>query len=247
MGKILGEIIGLCFVLLTIITGCSIGGDAGNDAFLKEIVSAYPELEHHAYEIREVKRIVDGDTIVTSTGDKVRLIGINTPESVKPDSPVEFFAMEASRFSKQQLSEKKIYCFVDTSDTDKYGRLLRYLFIEGQTKMYNEILIQEGYANTMTVPPNVMYAKRFIAQERKARAQKKGLWGEADRPTAAEPDKLEAASPSCENPQIKGNKNSRNERIYHIPEGQYYDVTIAEEMFCTEQEAQATGFRKSKK
>lgn len=67
--------------------------------------------------------------------------------------------------------------FKDVEDKDKYGRLLRYVFIEGQTTMYNEVLVSEGYANTMTVPPNVMFSKTFVKLEREAREQKKGLWG----------------------------------------------------------------------
>jgi micrococcal nuclease len=125
--------------------------------------------------------------------------------------------------------------FKDISETDKYNRLLRYVFIKDHPVMFNETLLMEGYANTMTFPPDVMFAEKFTFLEREARNDHKGLWGQPKDNT-----------PSCDNPGIKGNINSRNEKIYHVPGGRYYDVTIAERMFCTEAEAMEAGFRKSK-
>lgn len=160
---------------------------------------------------------------------------MNTPEST---NKIEYYGKEASAYSKQQLEGKKVYMFQDTGDKDKYGRLLRYVFIENDSVMYNEKLLLEGYANTMTVPPNVMFSEKFVLLEREARNEHKGLWGEKNNQALT--------YTSCEQPKIKGNINSNNEKIYHVPEGRYYDATIAEEMFCTEEEAIAAGYRKSK-
>jgi micrococcal nuclease len=218
-------------------TGCSQFGNQGNsaDAFVTEILSSYPDLADKKYEIATVARTVDGDTFATETGDKVRLIGVNTPESTKE---VEFFGKEASSFSRERLTGKKVYMFQDTGDKDRYGRLLRYIFVENEPTMFNETLLIEGYANTMTVPPNVMFSEKFVQLEREARESDKGLWGDAYN---AAPE-----SNKCDEPKIKGNINSKNEKIFHIPGGRYYDQTKAEEMFCTEEEAIDAGFRKSK-
>jgi len=168
----------VAFLLLIFLIGCSAkNGQAGNDSFAADIVKQYPELKDRKYTIEEVKRVVDGDTFITKNDNRIRLIGVNTPETVKPNNPVERYGKEASNFTKQQLSGKTVYLFSDAGDKDKYGRLLRYVFIKGEPTMFNEVLIREGYANTMTVPPNVMFSDRFVKLEREAREKKKGLWG----------------------------------------------------------------------
>lgn len=125
-----------------------------------------------------VKRIVDGDTIVVDfngKGEKVRLIGMNTPESVKPNTPVQPYAIEASNFTKKMVSRKYVRLEFDVQERDKYGRLLAYVYLpDGQ--MLNEVLIEDGYARLMTIPPNVKYVDRFVKLQKKARDGKKGLW-----------------------------------------------------------------------
>ncbi|MGC6588089.1 thermonuclease family protein [Paenibacillus sp. Dod16] len=206
------------------------------DAFITQILLDYPELKDKKYELTTVTRIVDGDTFETESGQKVRLVGVNTPESF---GKVEFFGKEASNFSHERLNGKTVYMFQDTGDKDRYGRLLRYIFIENEKTMYNEILLIEGYANTMTVPPNVMYSKKFVELEREARENNKGLWGEGSKEQVLKNNK-------CAKPKIKGNINSKNEKIYHIPGGRNYEETKAEEMYCSEEEAIAAGYRKAK-
>ena len=73
------------------------------------------------------------------------------------------------------LTGKTVYLEKDAGDTDKYGRLLRYVYTEGG-KMFNEVLVQEGYAQVMTIQPNVKYQERFVQAQRQAREGKKGLW-----------------------------------------------------------------------
>jgi micrococcal nuclease len=220
------------------ITGCSQPGSQvteDENEFVAQIVSHYPELKNKKYEVETIKRVVDGDTYDTSSDHRIRIIGVNTPEVF---GEMQYYGREASDFSKKRLENQTVYLFRDVSDTDKYGRLLRYLFIQNVPVMFNETLLIEGYANTMTFPPDVMFAKKFLLLEREARENHKGLWGE---------NKDSSSNPAnCTNPQIKGNINSRNEKIYHLPDGRYYNQTKAEEMFCTEEEAVAAGFRKSK-
>ncbi|WP_240040914.1 thermonuclease family protein [Paenibacillus ginsengarvi] len=227
--------------MIALLAGCGGASGAGNGPDkLQAVFDRYPELKGRTYTQTEVKRVVDGDTFETKNGDKVRLIGMNTPETVKPNSPVERYGKEASNYSKKTLTGKTVYLFADAGDTDKYGRLLRYVFLEGEAEMYNETLLREGYANTMTIPPNVMFAKSFVQVEREARNKGKGLWGKESEPGKASPS--EAA---CKNPQIKGNINAKNEKIYHLPGSGSYEQTKAEMMFCTEEEAGNAGFRKA--
>lgn len=222
-----------------------------------------------------VTSVSDGDTVEVNGSEKVRLIGINTPETVKPNSPVQPYGKEASQFSKTQLLGKKVFLEQDVQTTDKYGRTLAYLFLqeprnanELESLMFNATLLREGYAQLMTIPPNVKYTELFLRLQRVAREQNKGLWGlgiykdnatstanvylpgkdPAAGSTAAvakTPSPPAVASKNCSNPTIKGNINSKGEKIYHVPGGQFYTRTNAEEMFCTEEQARAAGYRKS--
>jgi micrococcal nuclease len=224
------------------IWGCASGVMPVNSgADLEEVIRMYPELADKKVEESIVARVVDGDTFETDLGQKVRLIGVNTPEKF---GKAQYYGIEASQFTKEQLEGQKVYMFKDVSETDKYGRLLRYVFIKGNTVMYNETLLQEGFANVMTYPPDVMFAKKFVIFEREARTNNTGLWGHGEE---AVTQKEDAASheASCANPEIKGNINSRNDKIYHIPSGRSYNQTKEEVLFCTEEEAIAAGFRKA--
>jgi micrococcal nuclease len=232
-----------------VLAACSPEPDDHRDPFVRAIFGAYPELRGRAYDIETVKRVVDGDTFVTEGGDRVRLIGVDTPEV---HGRTEHYGKEASAFSGKRLTGNKVYMFKDVSETDRYGRLLRYVFVENETRMFNEILIAEGYGTALTVPPDVMFAEKFVRAEREARKNEAGLWAEAE--SAESDDTAEPAGsagtagqadagPGCAEPMIKGNINSRGEKIYHVPGGRYYEQTKAEEMFCTEEEARAAGYR----
>ncbi|MFZ5595494.1 MAG: thermonuclease family protein [Bacillota bacterium] len=137
----------------------------------------------------EVTRVVDGDTIhvnINGKDETVRLIGVDTPETVKPNSPVERYGKEASNFTKAQLGKKTVYLEKDVEERDRYGRLLAYVWLappeeindkEIRAKMFNTRLLADGYAQLMTVPPNVKYVDSFIVYQREARERNKGLWG----------------------------------------------------------------------
>jgi micrococcal nuclease len=124
-----------------------------------------------------VKRAVDGDTIELDNGEKVRYIGINTPESVDPRRSVECFGKEASEFNKNLVEGKSVALERDISDRDRYGRLLRFVYLEDGT-FVNEILVWEGYASVMTYPPDVSKQDIFREAEQEARSEKRGLWSE---------------------------------------------------------------------
>ncbi|UXF00579.1 nuclease [Fervidobacterium riparium] len=136
-----------------------------------------------------VLEVIDGDTIkVSIAGEeyKVRLIGVNTPETKHPVKKVEYYGPEAKAFTKKFLTGRTVYLEFDVGEKDRYGRLLAYVWLEKpkdrtneeiRKKMFNAILLLEGYAQVMTVQPNVKYVDYFIEYQREARENNKGLWG----------------------------------------------------------------------
>lgn len=124
-----------------------------------------------------VKRVVDGDTVELFNGEKVRLIGVDAPESVKPNSPVECFGREAARWLRETLEGKLVRLERDVSERDRYSRLLRYVYLD--TVFINELLVREGYATAVSYPPDVRELERLRRAEHEARARGVGLWNEA--------------------------------------------------------------------
>ena len=146
----------------------------------------------------KIERVVDGDTAIVSfvfddgskyTKERVRFLGVNTPETVHPSKPVEFYGKEASNFTKAQLTGKTVWLQTDVEVKDRYGRMLAYVWLkEPSTKdldneaairanMFNAKLLLDGYAQTMTVQPNSRYSNLFVHFQREAREAKRGLWG----------------------------------------------------------------------
>jgi micrococcal nuclease len=125
-----------------------------------------------------VVRVVDGDTIwVLRKGEetKVRLIGIDAPEEAHFGDPRECFARRATEFLRQLLEAQGVELELDVEERDQYGRLLAYVW--HRDGMVNEVLVAQGYATVATFPPNVRYVGRFLTAERRARAERRGLWG----------------------------------------------------------------------
>ena len=120
-------------------------------------------------------RVIDGDTIEVSGNRIVRYIGIDTPETVDPRKPVQCFAQEATAKNKELVNEKIVYLEKDVSETDKYDRLLRYVWLDKEV-MVNEVLLREGYAQVSTFTPDVKYQERFISAQKDARDNNRGLW-----------------------------------------------------------------------
>jgi micrococcal nuclease len=120
-----------------------------------------------------VIRVIDGDTIEIEGGQKVRYIGIDTPETVDPRKPVQCFGIEASNKNKELVEGKKVVLEKDVSETDKYGRLLRYIYVDGL--FVNDHLVREGYAYAYTYPPNVKYTDQFLEAQKEAKENNRGL------------------------------------------------------------------------
>lgn len=127
-----------------------------------------------------VSKVSDGDTFTIIIDNKkygVRLIGVDTPESVHPNKKKNVpYGKIASNYTKERLEGKKVILKKDVQARDKYGRILAFVYIDG--KMYNEELIEEGHAKIMTVPPNVNNTERFKKLQKEAQKLKKGVWNE---------------------------------------------------------------------
>lgn len=124
-----------------------------------------------------VVRVIDGDTIEVRIGAQtynLRYIGIDTPETVDPRRAVQCFGQEASNKNKELMSGKTVGLEKDVSETDRYGRLLRYVYVDGG--MVNAELVRSGYAKASSYPPDVRYQDLFGQLEGEARDAGRGLW-----------------------------------------------------------------------
>ena len=110
------------------------------------------------------------------SGERVRLIGFDTPESGKPDTPVQCFAEEASHFAEQLLKGRRVRLVRDVEEPDRDGRLLAYAYREPDDLFVNAELVRQGYARTATFPPNVRFVDELAALARQAREAGRGLW-----------------------------------------------------------------------
>lgn len=122
-----------------------------------------------------VTKVVDGDTIEIDGKYKLRYIGIDTPETVDPRRRVGCFGKEASNKNKELVLGKKVRLEKDVSETDKYGRLLRYVYVGDL--FVNKYLVEEGYAKASSYPPDIKYQEIFTLAQKTAQSANKGLWG----------------------------------------------------------------------
>lgn len=147
------------------------------------------EKPEDSYTPAKVQRVIDGDTLellIEGKVDRLRLIGVDTPESVHPDkSRNEEFGKVASNYTREKLLNKDIRVEFDVQQRDRYKRLLGYVWLGD--KMYNEEVTKAGYAKVATFPPNVKYLERFLAAEAYAKENKLGMWSQ--KPFEKEEDK----------------------------------------------------------
>lgn len=212
----------------------------------KENKNQFASEKRQIYQKAKVKYAVDGDTIwvdIDGKDEKVRFVGVNTPEVAKDGKPAEFMADEAKDFTNSILKNKEIYLERDISDRDKYDRLLRYIWLEEpvanpslsdiEKNTLNGILVKEGYAYANYYKPDIKYQEYLKELEKSAQENKKGIWSDG---TEQKEEKIDQTH------LIKGNKNSK---VYHLPEWDSYD-TVKEKnavYFETEKEAKDAGFR----
>lgn len=126
-----------------------------------------------------VTEVIDGDTIkveINGTEYKLRYIGVNTPETKDPRKPVEEYGQEAYQYNKKLVEGKTVRLVKDVSETDKYERLLRYVYVGNL--FINAELVKRGYAFASSYPPDVKYSDLFRQLEAQARKSNTGLWAE---------------------------------------------------------------------
>ena len=124
--------------------------------------------------------VVDGDTIDVAIGghrERVRLIGIDTPETKKPNTPIQCYGPEATKFTKSLLpKDTPLHLERDVVARDDFGRMLAYVYIAGDDKFVNMAIIRQGYARPLTIEPNDAHADEFVDAARTAQREHIGLW-----------------------------------------------------------------------
>ena len=131
-----------------------------------------------------VTRVVDGDTVKVSLGGRsetVRYIGMDTPETVKPHTPVQCFGERASAQNKQLVAGREVTLRLGAEPRDHFGRLLAYVYRRGDGLFVNAALVRGGFARTLTIAPNIEHAGELRRLQGTARAQRLGLWGACER------------------------------------------------------------------
>jgi micrococcal nuclease len=137
------------------------------------------ERSHNGLGRAQVLRVVDGDTIRVRVGghtERVRYIGVDTPESLKPGTPVQCYAKRASAANAALVAGRSVRLVADVEQRDRYGRLLAYVYREPDGAFVNAQLVRDGYARPLTIAPNVAHAREFAGLARNARRARRGLW-----------------------------------------------------------------------
>jgi len=159
--------------------------------YFLELLNLFDEVRD--YDEAAVRAVVDGDTVsVRRTGslltaETVRMIGLDTPESVHPDKDIEYYGVEASAFTKALLDGEEVFLSYDWNSTDKYGRTLAYVWLpisykgESFNALFNLLAISSGYGHAYTSYVfNDRYTEVFVEAERLARLSSRGLWSGGD-------------------------------------------------------------------
>jgi micrococcal nuclease len=206
----------------------------------------------HPRNAARVTAVTDGDSFeieMNGVDFRVRLIGLDAPEMGK-----EPLAEEARTALRDMLDGRQIIMVRDRSEADRYGRLLRFVFVDGV--FVNREIIRLGLAEENPYPPDTACTDEFQAAEEEARQEGLGLWGLESVGGGLTDADGKACRQNCATPSpgclIKGNINLEGEKIYHVPAGEYYAQTEiepekGERWFCSEAEAAAAGWRKSKR
>lgn len=149
--------------------------------FFVGVQSCHTAQQNLTYDQYYVTKVVDGDTFWvddgTEKGRKVRLIGVDAPETRKSGrKEIGYYGSESTDFLTALLLDKTVRLEYDVAAEDRYGRILAYVYLEDGT-FVNAELLRHGYAMVMTVPPNVSFAEEFVKLQREAREEGRGLWG----------------------------------------------------------------------
>lgn len=234
-------------------------------ASTKENATKYDISNFEEYELQD---IIDGDTIrikYNGSSEKVRLLLIDAPETNHETLGEQPFGTEAKEFVKQLLAgQDSVYVEFDVTYRDKYKRLLGYIYTEDGISVQEQLLKRGLVRVAYIYDPNTKHVDWFKSIQKTAQNKAAGIWSVEDYVTnrgfdkevyyAAVNDKKMSAvdedrlnmpenDASCE---IKGNINSKGNKIYHMPGQRDFENTVAEEMFCTEEDAKDAGFVRAK-
>lgn len=177
----LGIVVLAVLLFLGVLAQLAAGDRAGAEQLLKQIALLLGVESQTQDNLAIVKRVVDGDTIVVEIGGqeyRVRYIGVDAPESTTRQ---ECYGREAARFNRTLVEGQTVRLERDVSETDRYGRLLRYVYL-ANGEMVNEVIIREGYALARSFPPDVKYQERLREAEREAKQKRRGLWRSCPNP-----------------------------------------------------------------
>ncbi|MEK4520686.1 thermonuclease family protein [Psychrobacillus sp. FSL W7-1457] len=236
--------------------------EKAEEAPQKESSEATSSTTHDVSKLEEfpLVSVIDGDTIkikYNGANENVRFLLVDTPETNHPKLGEQPFGQEAKDFTKQLLKgQDTVFLEFDVSYRDKYNRLLAYIYTS-DGKSLQEELLKQGLARVAYIyAPNTKHVDWFEAIQKKAQQQAIGIWSVENYVTnrgydkdAVEEVKVVDKTNEEKKPNditdctIKGNINSKGEKIFHVPGQQYYEMTVAEEMFCSKEEAEAAGFR----
>lgn len=205
-------------------------------------------------------RVIDGDTVkvmIHNKEENVRFLLVDTPETNHPrmDGP-QPFGQDAKKFMEDFMTGGKVELELDVGERDHYGRILAYVYVNGVSAQ--EELLKRGLARVAYIfPPNTRYVDSYQAIQEQAQADGVGIWSVenyaqedgfypeyVEDPNLKPPSEEKRVSDNCT---VKGNISSSGEKIYHVETGAYFDRTIPEECFNTEEQAELAGFRKSKR
>jgi len=197
-----------------------------------------------------VEQVVDGDTLIIENNIRIRLLGIDAPESA------ECFGEESKRQLTGLVLGQEILLEKDQTASDNYDRLLRYVVLHNENpetddSLINKELVRGGYAKSVYLKPNRRYLSQFQAAQREAEEEGIGMWGACDYKSAsADAEREQDSDPFSKECVIKGNINKRYEKDYFLPGCPNYkrvkiDPRKGEKWFCTEDEAKADGWQKS--
>lgn len=197
-----------------------------------------------------VEQVVDGDTLVIEDGIRVRLLGIDAPEST------ECFGEEAKGELVRLVLGQEVLLEKDQTASDGFDRLLRYVILhnedpEADDVMVNKEMVRGGYAKSFYIKPNRRYLSQLQAAQGEAEEEGLGMWGECEYDkSSASPEREQDSDPFSKECVIKGNINKRYGKDYFLPGCPNYkrvkiDPRKGERWFCTEEEAKADGWQKS--
>ncbi len=247
-------------VTLMILSGCNLEFEVQeqvtNNTEEQQGATTASTYDISSFEEFPLVSVVDGDTIkikYNGSNESVRFLLVDTPETNHPRLGKQPYGEEAKKFTKQLLEDQKyVYLEFDVSYRDKYNRLLAYVYTKDGINVQEELL-KNGLARVAYIyEPNTKHVDWFESVQKTAQKQAIGIWsvenyvtdrGYDDRVFDGTDEEVNNSDETDSDCLIKGNNNSKGDKIYHSPGQANYESTKPEEMFCTKEEAEAAGFR----